>query len=68
MYEIINIPFLLCDLDIRVVRLNWSFPSCNSCEAHYKYCRLKPNSTQPAIECYGKLQKKGALNKFVATG
>ncbi|KAJ9178395.1 hypothetical protein P3X46_010282 [Hevea brasiliensis] len=68
MYEIINFPFLLCDLDIRVVRLSWSFPRCNSCEAHYKYCRLKPNSTQPAIECYGKLQKKGALNKFVATG
>ncbi|KAG8644307.1 hypothetical protein MANES_11G116500v8 [Manihot esculenta] len=66
MYEIINIPYELCNGNNRIVHLNWSYPRCSSCEEQYKYCKLKADSTQPVIDCYGNLERKSiALGLFL---
>ncbi|KAJ9189031.1 hypothetical protein P3X46_000373 [Hevea brasiliensis] len=52
-----------------VLHLNWFDPSCGSCAAHGKFCRLKANSTEAETECYGKLRHiKWSSPKFVAPG
>ncbi|KAF2322572.1 hypothetical protein GH714_019063 [Hevea brasiliensis] len=44
-------------------------PFCIVPRSKGKFCRLKANTTEPEIECYGKLRQiKWSSAKFVATG
>ncbi|KAJ9178399.1 hypothetical protein P3X46_010285 [Hevea brasiliensis] len=68
MYDVSLVPDDMIDGN-NILHLNWSIPSCGSCAAKGKFCRLKANTTEPEIECYGKLRQiKWSSAKFVATG
>lgn len=45
--------------------LSWINPTCKSCEAKGKYCRLKMSTIASEMECYGSLKpSKGAYDGF----
>lgn len=55
MYDVSLVPDDMIDGNDNILHLNWSNPSCGSCAAQGKFCRLKANTTEPETECYGKL-------------
>ncbi|KAG8644297.1 hypothetical protein MANES_11G116300v8 [Manihot esculenta] len=69
MYDVSLVPDDMIDGNDNILHLNWSNPSCGSCAAQGKFCRLKANTTEPETECYGKLMHiKWSSPKFLATG
>ncbi|KAF2322179.1 hypothetical protein GH714_008232 [Hevea brasiliensis] len=41
-----------------ILRLNWSNPTCKSCDAKGKHCRSKMNTIDSEKECYGSIKPK----------
>ncbi|KAL5568339.1 hypothetical protein UlMin_024914 [Ulmus minor] len=68
MYNISSVPYVMYATDAKYLRLNWTTPSCGSCEAKGNRCRFRNNGTSSDIECFKPPASKGDPKKFVALG